>query len=152
MLMIFYISPFYFIYLFIYFWPPQGHMEFLGQESEQGSYPSCSCELGHSCGHAGSLTHCAGLGLNLLPNTPDAIVPQQDLLTCFCTTLGFINFPSWTHLMDYLQLWNFSFFLLCLPNHIKVLMGSKGGAFKREAENPMRADLWHLVGLDRRPK
>ena len=40
------------------------HMEFLGQ----GLNLSWSCNLHHSCSNAGSLTHCAGLGIEpLLP-------------------------------------------------------------------------------------
>ena len=38
--------------------PPRWHLEFLGQ----GSDPNCNFSLSHSCGNAGSLTHCAGPG------------------------------------------------------------------------------------------
>ena len=50
------------IYLFIYLLATLRHMEFPGQ----GSDPSFS----FSCGNAGSLTHCAGLGWNLCPSAP----------------------------------------------------------------------------------
>lgn len=46
------------IYLFIYlFWAALWHMEFL----DQGSDPTHSCDLSHSCGNTRSLTHCARL-------------------------------------------------------------------------------------------
>ena len=42
------------------------HVECRGQ----GSDPSRSVDLHHSCGNAGSLTHVLGWGLNLRPETP----------------------------------------------------------------------------------
>lgn len=42
------------------------HMEFLSQRSD----PSCSFDLSHSCGDAGSLTHLLDQGLNLQPSAP----------------------------------------------------------------------------------
>ena len=37
------------------FWPHPQHVVFPGQ----GSNPSCTCDLRHSCSNTGSLTHCA---------------------------------------------------------------------------------------------
>ena len=49
----------------------------------QGSDPSYSCNLSHSCGNAGSLTHCAGLGMEPASQcTQDAtnpVGPQREL-------------------------------------------------------------------------
>ena len=47
--------------LYMYFFPSMApwHMEFPGQ----GSDPSLSRDLSRSCSHTGSLTHCAGLGM-----------------------------------------------------------------------------------------
>ena len=57
--------------------------EFLGQ----GSDPSCSHDLSHSHGNAGSLTHCARLGIEpasqCSQDTADPIVPQRELLRSF---------------------------------------------------------------------
>ena len=55
---------------FFLFWP---HREFPGQGSDR----SCSCSLHHSCGTAGSLTHCAGGGggRNLHPSAPKTTPP-----------------------------------------------------------------------------
>ena len=59
------------------------HMEFL----DQGSDPSHSCDLSHSCSNAGSLTHCARPGLEpASQRSQDAanpIVPQPELLNSF---------------------------------------------------------------------
>ena len=47
-------------------------MEFLDQGSDQ----SCSCDLSHSCVNAGSLTHCAGPGIETVSHcSQDASVP-----------------------------------------------------------------------------
>ena len=55
-------------------------MEFLGQ----GSDPSHSRDLSHSCGNAGSLTHCAGPTIEPVSqssqDTTDAITTKQELL------------------------------------------------------------------------
>ena len=57
----------------------RGHMEFSGQ----GSDLSWSCDLNHSCGNAGSLTHCARLGIKpesqCSQNANDPTVPQEEL-------------------------------------------------------------------------
>ena len=57
----------------------QWHMELLGQ----GSDPSCSGNPSHSCGNAGSLIHCTGLGIKPASqcsrDTPDPVAPQQEL-------------------------------------------------------------------------
>ena len=49
----------------------------------QGSDPSHSCELRQSSSNAGSLTHCAGLGIKpasrCSQDTADSIAPQQEL-------------------------------------------------------------------------
>ena len=47
------------IFFFFFFWLPHDMGKFPGQ----GSNPSCSCDLGHSCGNTGSLTHYARLGI-----------------------------------------------------------------------------------------
>ena len=48
----------------------------------QGSDPSRSCKLSHSCGSAGSLTHCVGLGIKPVSQhsqgTADPIAPKQE--------------------------------------------------------------------------
>ena len=55
-------------------------MEFLGQ----GSDPSHSCDLSCSSSSAGSLTHCAGLGIEPASqgsqDTANPIAPQWELL------------------------------------------------------------------------
>ena len=55
---------FFFSFLF-FFWGASIHSiwNFLGQ----GSNPSHSCDLRHGCSNAGSLTHCAGLGIECTP-------------------------------------------------------------------------------------
>ena len=50
----------------IYFFGPLRHRGFQGQ----GSDLSHSCDLRHSCGNAGFLTHCAGLGIKPAPSAP----------------------------------------------------------------------------------
>ena len=64
-----------FIHSFFLFWPPCQHVDFPGQ----GSDPSHS-----SCGNAGSLTHCAGLGIvpaasQCSGDTSDPIAPRRVL-------------------------------------------------------------------------
>ena len=55
------------------------HMEF----SDQGSDQSHSCDLHHSCGNSGSLTHCARLGIKPASqcgrDAADAAALQQEL-------------------------------------------------------------------------
>ena len=55
-------------------------MEFPGQ----GSDLSCSCDLYHSWGNTGSLTHCAGLGMKPVSQhsreDADPFAPQRELL------------------------------------------------------------------------
>ena len=46
--------------------PTPRYMEFLGQGSDQ----SPGCNLSHGCGNAGSLTHCAWLGIEPVSNAP----------------------------------------------------------------------------------
>ena len=50
----------------------------------QGSDLRCHVELSHSCSNVGSLTHCAGLGIEpvsqLSQNAADPIAPQCELL------------------------------------------------------------------------
>ena len=49
----------------------------------QGSDLSHSRDLSHSCDNDGSLTHCAGLGIELVSqlfqDAPDPIEPQREL-------------------------------------------------------------------------
>lgn len=52
-----FLDLFYLCLFFLGLYPQ--HIEFPGQ----GSDPSRSCDPNHSCGTAGSLTHCAGLGI-----------------------------------------------------------------------------------------
>ena len=54
------------------------HMAFLGQ----GSDPRCSFDLSHSCAIAGSLTHCAGPGIE-----PTTQYSQNTTDHC-CATAG----------------------------------------------------------------
>ena len=67
-----------FFLFFLFFGCPVVH-EFPGQ----GSAPRCSCDLLHSCGNVGSLTHCAGLGIEpasqLSRDTADPVAPQWEL-------------------------------------------------------------------------
>ena len=82
------------------------HMEFPGQ----GSYPSCTCDLHHSCGNAGSLTHCARPGIDPVSQhsraAADPVMPQQELqIVC--------SFICWF-------LFFFFFFNGCAPWHMKV--------------------------------
>ena len=55
------------------------HMEFPGK----GSDLSCRCSLCCSCGNAGFLTHCAGLGMETTSHcsrdTADPVSPQREL-------------------------------------------------------------------------
>ena len=65
------------------------HMEFLGQGSD----------LSHSCGHTGSATHCAGLGIKSEPQSSqdaaDPITPQWELpdfhLSVLCVSVRCIG-------------------------------------------------------------
>ena len=68
---------FFFFFFFLNFLaaPPK----FLGQ----GSDLSCGCDLSCSCGNAGSLTHCVGPGIKLMPQCcrdgADPVAPQWEL-------------------------------------------------------------------------
>ena len=50
---------------------------------DQGSDPSHSCNLSHSCRNTGSLTHCAGLGIEpasqYSQDAADPVAPQWEL-------------------------------------------------------------------------
>ena len=54
---------------------------------QQGSDPSLSHDLSHSCGNARSLTHCARLGIKPVTHhsqdAADPIAPQWELLFAF---------------------------------------------------------------------
>ena len=71
-------SPYLNFFFFSFLAAPQ-HMEFRGQ----GSDVSCNHDLSCSCGNAGSLTHCAGLGIEPATrrsqDTADPAEPQQEL-------------------------------------------------------------------------
>lgn len=56
-------------HLFFSFLAAPQLMEFPGQ----GSASSLSCNLSHSCGNAGFLTHCIRLGSNLHPRAPEML-------------------------------------------------------------------------------
>ena len=64
-----------FFFLFFPFLATPWHREFPGH----GSDPRCSCNLSHSCGNNGSLSHCAGLGIERAfrcsQDSTDPIVP-----------------------------------------------------------------------------
>ena len=64
---------------FFFFLAAPWHMEFLGQ----GSAPSCSCNLSHSCGNTGSLTHCIRPGIKPVSqcsqDTANPIAPPREL-------------------------------------------------------------------------
>ena len=62
-------SPFPFSPLLCFSATPQ-RMEFPGE----GSDPSHSCNLCHSCHNTGSLTHCPGWGSNLCPSTLETLL------------------------------------------------------------------------------
>ena len=93
-------------------------MDFLGP----GLDPSSRCDLSHSCGNTGSLTHCASQGCNLCPRAPkeaaDHIAPQWELLSYLqmrklqvrevkkCTeAIHFLQQPLvlWPHWLGWLQ-------------------------------------------------
>ena len=71
---------FFFFFFFIFGPPHMWHLEFPGQ----GSDLSCSSDLSQSYSQAGSLTHCAGLGIKPLSqrfqDAADPFAPQQELL------------------------------------------------------------------------
>ena len=70
---------FVFLLFFFSFLAATWHMVSPGQ----GSDPSLSCDLCHSCGNMGSLTHCARLGIKpasqCSQNATNPCVPQQEL-------------------------------------------------------------------------
>ena len=78
--------------LFVCFLAAWWHMEFPGQ----GSDPSQSHELSHSCGNTASLSHCAGPGITpstqCFQDAADPTEPQQELL-CFCFCFCFCFLP-----------------------------------------------------------
>ena len=53
--------------MFFFFFATLWHMEFPGQ----GSDPNGSCNVYCCCGNTGSLTHCAGLGIDPCPSLPE---------------------------------------------------------------------------------
>lgn len=65
--------------LFAFFLAAPQRMELPGQ----GSHPSHNCKLPQLCGNAGSLTLCAGPGLEPTSQRPqdeaDSIAPQREL-------------------------------------------------------------------------
>ena len=65
--------------MFDFFFFPQRHMEFPGQESD----PSHSFNLSQNCSNAGSLTHCAEPRIEPASQCPqdaaDPVAPQQEL-------------------------------------------------------------------------
>ena len=71
------------IIIFFPFLATPWHTDFLGQ----GSDPSRSRELRRSCGNTGSLTHCAGLGIEpvsqCFQDAADPVVPQWECLKNF---------------------------------------------------------------------
>ena len=69
---------FFFFFFFFFFAHPLEKWEFLGQ----GLKLSCSCNLHHSCGNAGSLSYCAGQGLN--PHLCDNLSSCSQVLTPLC--------------------------------------------------------------------
>ena len=72
-----------FFFFFFFFLAAPTHMEFPGQ----GSDPSHSLNLSLSCGTAGSLTHCAGPGIEPVSqhsqDTANPVVPQWELLELY---------------------------------------------------------------------
>ena len=75
-----YVHIYMYIFTFFFFLAAPPHMEVPGQ----GSDPIHSCKLSHSCGNAGFLTHCAGLGIEPMSqrsqDTANPIAPQWELL------------------------------------------------------------------------
>ena len=70
------------IYLFILF----GLHPRIWKFSGQGLNLCCSCNLHHSYSNAGSLTHCPGLGIKLVPQQWSKL-PQRQCQMC-CGTMG----------------------------------------------------------------
>ena len=75
------------VYIFFFsFLATSWHMEFPGQ----GSDPSHSCNLRHSCGNTGSLTHCAEPRIKPVywhcRDASDPVVVQQGLQFIFFTS------------------------------------------------------------------
>ena len=101
-----------FPFLFIFGLP--WHMEFPGQ----GSDPSCSCNLSHSYSNAGSLTHCARLGIESVSQRfPDAANPivlqwelQNPIISYLLSPFGLLTKYHrldglWTTEMYFAQFW-----------------------------------------------
>ena len=80
-------NPSFISFFFLSFLASLQRREFLGQ----GSDPSYSCDLSHTCGNTGSLTHCARLGIKPLSwHSQDAanpVAPQWELLLLFLLSL-----------------------------------------------------------------
>ena len=95
--------------LFVCFFPfftATWHMELPGQ----GSDPSHSRKLSHSCGNTGLLTHCAGLGIQpssqCSQDAADLIAPQQELLYVWI----FDELPNCCSKVGAPFYWEFQFF------------------------------------------
>ena len=87
-LFIYFPIHFLFVCLFSFLAAPR-HMEFMGQ----GSDPSHSHDLSHSCSNAGSLTHCGRPRIEPVTqhsqDSTDSIVPQEELLYIYLFILIF---------------------------------------------------------------
>ena len=87
---------FLFFFFFFFFFGFPLHIEFIGPVS----YLSHSCHLGHSYSNTGSLTHCAGPGIEptsqCSQDTTDPIAPQQELPVCifYATTMLRLTEPQ----------------------------------------------------------
>lgn len=81
-----FLDLFYLCLFFLGLYPQ--HIEFPGQ----GSDPSRSCDPNHSCGTAGSLTHCAGLGIKPVTwhsqDATDKQIFRKSKYSKYCATAG----------------------------------------------------------------
>ena len=82
---------------------------------------SHSCDILWSCGKAGSLTHCAGLGLNLHPSAPEML----PILLCHRRNSNRqkIHFSTIDHYLSLLHVLKCSLFL-SLPALLQPITGS----------------------------
>lgn len=83
----------------------------------QGLNPRCGCDLNHSCGHAGILTHCARLGIK--PASPQR---QAGSIT-YCATAGTPgNIFSWRRKVEELIKWLLRKQLYCITSFRKYIV------------------------------
>ena len=95
------------------------HMEFLGRGTDRIH----SCRLSCHCSNAGSLTHCAGPGIEPVSqhsqDNADPIVPQQECLKVFIINVFWILSDTFSvfwddHMCVYIYIYIFFFALILL--------------------------------------